>query len=78
LSIQVTHGWSRCPAGALHALVDTTLAALAPGHNDDVVMLGIRIPSVTATLEAAIAAFQAESGAQWRPADRKTERDGPV
>ena len=30
------------------------------------------------TLEAAITAFQAESGAQWRPADRKTERDGPV
>jgi len=30
------------------------------------------------TLEAAIAAFQAESGAQWRPADRKTERDGSV
>jgi MFS superfamily sulfate permease-like transporter len=30
------------------------------------------------TLEAAIAAFQAESGAQWCPADQKTERDGPV
>ena len=30
------------------------------------------------TLETAIAAFQAESGAQWRPADRKTERDGSV
>ena len=30
------------------------------------------------TLEAAIAAFQAELGAERRPADRNTERDGPV
>ena len=30
------------------------------------------------TLEGAIAAFEAESGARWRPTDRKTERDGPI
>ena len=29
------------------------------------------------TVDAAIAAFQAESGADWRPADWSTERDVP-